>query len=99
MTEKRIDKYLFNTKDQIGDGSYAVVYLGKNEKTGEKVAIKMLSKSVINAYIITLAKRRLFARRPRSGNQDHAKVEEPQHRSASRRHGNQQQLLHHPRVL
>ncbi|KAM3142202.1 hypothetical protein pb186bvf_005611 [Paramecium bursaria] len=49
MTDKRIDKYIFNTKDQIGEGSYAKVYKGVNEKTQEKVAIKMLSKEVINA--------------------------------------------------
>ena len=33
MTDKRIDKYIFNTKDQIGEGSYAKVYKGVNEKT------------------------------------------------------------------
>jgi calcium-dependent protein kinase len=49
MSDKRIDKYIFNQKDQIGEGSYATVYKGTNEKTNEKVAIKMLSKSVINA--------------------------------------------------
>lgn len=49
MGDKRIDKYLFNMKDQIGEGSYATVYKGKDEKTSQPVAIKMLSKSVINA--------------------------------------------------
>lgn len=49
MSDKRIDKYLFNTKDKIGEGSYATVYKGHNEKTNDKVAIKMLSKQVINA--------------------------------------------------
>lgn len=49
MGEKRIDKYLFNPKDQIGEGSYATVFRGREEKTGAKVAIKVLSKSVINA--------------------------------------------------
>lgn len=52
MGDKRIDKYLFNMKDQIGEGSYATVYKGKDEKTLQPVAIKMLSKSVINAYNI-----------------------------------------------
>ena len=52
MGEKRIDKYLFNTKDVIGEGSYATVYKGRDEKTGVFVAIKMLAKSVINAYFI-----------------------------------------------
>lgn len=51
MGEKRIDKYVFSVNSKIGEGSYATVYRGQNEKTGEKVAIKMLSKSVINAYI------------------------------------------------
>lgn len=54
MGEKRIDKYLFNTKDVIGEGSYATVYKGRDEKTGVNVAIKMLAKSVINAYLIFL---------------------------------------------
>jgi serine/threonine protein kinase len=49
MGEKRIDKYLFNVKDNIGEGSYATVYKGRDEKTNAKVAIKMLAKSVINA--------------------------------------------------
>ncbi|CAD8197134.1 unnamed protein product [Paramecium octaurelia] len=49
MGEKRIDKYLFNPKDLIGEGSYAQVYRGREEKTGVKVAIKVLNKSVINA--------------------------------------------------
>ncbi|CAK66613.1 unnamed protein product (macronuclear) [Paramecium tetraurelia] len=49
MGEKKIDKYVFNVKNKAGEGSYATVYKGVNEKTGEKVAIKMLSKSVINA--------------------------------------------------
>lgn len=49
MGDKRIDKYQFNLKDQIGEGSYAIVYKGKDEKTGQKVAIKVLLKSVINA--------------------------------------------------
>ncbi|CAD8048740.1 unnamed protein product [Paramecium primaurelia] len=49
MGDKRIDKYLFNISHKIGEGSYATVYKGVNEKTGEKVAIKMLNKSVINA--------------------------------------------------
>ena len=50
MGDKRIDKYLFNINHKIGEGSYASVFKGVNEKTGEKVAIKMLNKSVINAY-------------------------------------------------
>jgi calcium-dependent protein kinase len=49
MGDKKIDKYVFNMKDLIGEGSYATVYKGKDEKTGTKVAIKMLQKSVINA--------------------------------------------------
>lgn len=42
MGDKKIDKYIFNLKDQIGEGSYATVYKGKDEKNGNKVAIKML---------------------------------------------------------
>ena len=47
--DKRIDKYLYNPKDTIGEGSYAIVYRGRDEKTGVKVAIKVLQKKVINA--------------------------------------------------
>lgn len=54
MGDKRIDKYLFNISHKIGEGSYATVYKGVNEKTGEKVAIKMLNKSVINAYNLSI---------------------------------------------
>lgn len=34
MSDKRIDKYLYNAKDVIGEGSYAKVYKGRDEKTG-----------------------------------------------------------------
>ncbi len=44
MSDKRIDKYVFNLKDKVGEGSYAMVYKGIDEKTKQKVAIKMLSK-------------------------------------------------------
>ena len=48
MSDKRIDKYIFNLKDKIGEGSYATVYRGVDEKTKQRVAIKMLSKQLIN---------------------------------------------------
>ncbi|CAD8129328.1 unnamed protein product [Paramecium sonneborni] len=41
MGEKRIEKYLFNINHKIGEASYATVFKGINEKTGENVAIKM----------------------------------------------------------
>ena len=50
MSDKRIDKYIFNLKDKIGEGSYATVYRGIDDKTKQKVAIKMLSKQLINKY-------------------------------------------------
>ncbi|CAK63370.1 unnamed protein product (macronuclear) [Paramecium tetraurelia] len=49
MFDKRIDKYIINVNNRIGQGYNAEVYRGINEKTGEKVTIKMLSKSVIDS--------------------------------------------------
>ena len=48
MTEKRVDDYMFNFNDLLGEGSYGQVFKGKNEKTNQVVAIKMLSKDIID---------------------------------------------------
>jgi len=45
--EKQVDKYGFNTGAELGGGSYSTVYLGRDMGTGEPVAIKMVSKSII----------------------------------------------------
>jgi hypothetical protein len=34
MTEKRIDDYVFNLEELLGEGSYGRVYKGKNLKSG-----------------------------------------------------------------
>jgi serine/threonine protein kinase len=44
---KKIDKYTFNLKDLLGKGCYGRVYLGKNEKEDQLVAIKMIDKKSI----------------------------------------------------
>lgn len=41
---KHIDGYDIHMKEMLGQGSFGAVYVGKNEKTQEKVAIKVLKK-------------------------------------------------------
>lgn len=36
----------------LGKGSYGSVYLGKQESTGEQVAVKILSKDSSNRHVI-----------------------------------------------
>ncbi|CAD8190461.1 unnamed protein product [Paramecium pentaurelia] len=48
MGEKRVDRFVFKISDKLGEGSYGQVFKGQDEKTKEFVAIKMLSKAVIN---------------------------------------------------
>jgi len=42
------EKYFFEKK--LGSGGYGAVYLAKDKKTGEKVAIKAMQKSRISDY-------------------------------------------------
>ena len=49
--EKKIEKYQFNLKKLLGQGSYAMVYLGKEIETHEPVAVKVIDKKIFsNAY-------------------------------------------------
>jgi serine/threonine protein kinase len=48
-TLKKIDKYSFNMKDVLGKGSFGKVFKGKNEKTGEFAAVKMIEKKAIQS--------------------------------------------------
>jgi serine/threonine protein kinase len=49
--EKRIEKYQFNFKQLLGQGSYASVYKGKIIETGEEVAVKVIDKRLfVNSY-------------------------------------------------
>ncbi|CAD8106591.1 unnamed protein product [Paramecium sonneborni] len=48
MREKKVDRFIFKMSDMVGQGSYGQVFKGLDEKTKELVAIKMLSKQVIN---------------------------------------------------
>lgn len=46
-TLKKIDKFSFSLKDVIGVGSFGKVFKGKNEKTSDLVAVKMMDKKKI----------------------------------------------------
>jgi hypothetical protein len=50
--DKKIEKYQFNLKKAIGQGSFATVYLGKIiESPFDPVAIKVIDKKIFaNAY-------------------------------------------------
>ena len=48
MQEKRVEHYIFSLKNKLGSGSYGDVYAGINDKTGEKVAVKILNRDFIN---------------------------------------------------
>jgi serine/threonine protein kinase len=47
--EKVVDRYHFFLKDKLGEGSFGVVYKGKDTLSKQTVAIKMLLKKQINA--------------------------------------------------
>lgn len=44
MAIKQIQDYTIYMAQVLGRGSYGSVYVGKSDKTGEKVAIKILPK-------------------------------------------------------
>ena len=45
---KKIDKFSFNLEDQLGQGAFGTVYLGKNDETSEKVAIKVINSKILS---------------------------------------------------
>ena len=49
--EKKIEKYQFNLKKMLGQGSYAIVYLGRVIDSQQPVAVKVIDKRIFsNAY-------------------------------------------------
>jgi serine/threonine protein kinase len=46
-SKKRIGKYILNLNEELGKGAFSIVYGGVMEETGESVAIKMVSKSIV----------------------------------------------------
>jgi serine/threonine protein kinase len=70
MQKKKIDNYTIFLDKKLGEGSFGAVYLGEQDKTNIKVAVKMLSKKTSkNSFIqsikmITL--KRLFIQKSRS---------------------------------
>ena len=49
---KKIENYLFKYEDKIGEGNFSEVYSGVNEKTGERVAIKVIQVSSIKSKVL-----------------------------------------------
>ncbi len=47
--EKMIDKYFVDLKHEVGKGSFANVYKGKNTETNTDVAVKVVSKELLNS--------------------------------------------------
>ena len=47
MTEKKIDRFIYKECDRIGSGSFGEVFKGRDETTGEIVAIKIVKKKLI----------------------------------------------------
>lgn len=47
MGEKKIDRFLYKESDKIGSGSFGEVFKGRDETTGEIVAIKTINKKLI----------------------------------------------------
>ena len=49
--EKKIEKYQFSLKKMLGQGSYAIVYLGREIDSQNPVAVKVIDKRIFsNAY-------------------------------------------------
>ena len=47
---KQIDGYKVYLGKQLGHGTYGSVYIGKDDKTGQEVAIKIIQKSSSNFF-------------------------------------------------
>jgi hypothetical protein len=50
-TIKQIDGYKIYMNEMIGQGAYGSVYIGINDTTGTKVAVKILNKSNSTIFI------------------------------------------------
>lgn len=48
---KKIDKYLFNLQEKIGEGSFSRVYRGTNIETNQTVAVKKVRVSDVKSKI------------------------------------------------
>lgn len=44
MTNKKIDDYIFDTRDILGSGSFGIVFRAIDTKNNKNVALKMISK-------------------------------------------------------
>jgi calcium-dependent protein kinase len=47
MAEKKIDRFIYKESERIGSGSFGEVFRGRDETTGEIVAIKIVKKKLI----------------------------------------------------
>lgn len=56
MQKKKIDNYTIYLDKKLGEGSFGSVYLGEQDNTNLKVAIKMLSKKTSTTLSIQLTK-------------------------------------------
>jgi serine/threonine-protein kinase ULK/ATG1 len=50
-TIKKIENYLFQTNDKLGKGNFSTVYSGKDQNTGQPVAVKVVKLQQINSVI------------------------------------------------
>lgn len=56
MQKKKIDNYTIYLDRKLGEGSFGTVYLGEQDTTNLKVAIKMLSKKTSTIPLTKLTK-------------------------------------------
>ena len=54
--KKKIDNYTVFLDRKIGEGSFGKVYIGEQDKTNLKVAVKMLDKKTSNHKVMQLTK-------------------------------------------
>jgi serine/threonine protein kinase len=50
--KKKIDNYTVYLDRKLGEGSFGKVYIGEQDKTQLKVAVKMLDKKTSRPYLI-----------------------------------------------
>ncbi len=51
MSVKQIEGYTILMNKVLGKGSYGSVYIGKQDNTGQEVAVKILSKDSSKSFI------------------------------------------------